>query len=86
MFDKLRGMCLVTLCTSHSLVFLGTQGSIVVYISPLTSIMMDQKEKFTPRNLSTEFIGEQTDALAERKVQLVLILPESLLDVGLAGT
>ena len=62
---------------------LGTRGSIVVCINSLTSIMMDQKEKFTPRNLLTEFIGEQTDALVERKVlkgevQLVLISPESL--------
>lgn len=50
--------------------------------------MIDQRAKFTPRNLSTEFIGEaQTDPTAERKVlkgeiQLVLISPESIINVA----
>lgn len=49
--------------------------------------MIDLRAKFTPRNLSTEFIGEaQTDPAAERKVlkgeiQLVLISPESIVNV-----
>ena len=54
-------------------------------ISPLTSLMMDQRSKFTPRGLTAEFVGEaQTDHAAERSVlrgeaQLVFITPESLI-------
>ena len=33
-------------------------GSIVVCISPLTSLMMDQCTKFVSRGISAEFIGE----------------------------
>lgn len=50
--------------------------------------MIDQRAKFTPRDLLTEFIGEaQTDRSAERKVlrgeiQLVLISPESILTIS----
>ena len=36
----------------------GTTGSIVVCISPLTSLMMDQQAKFSPLGLRTEFVGE----------------------------
>jgi bloom syndrome protein len=40
-------------------------GSIVVCVSPLTSVMMDQRVKFSPVGLSTEFVGEmQTDESA----------------------
>lgn len=61
-------------------------GSIVICVSPLVSLMMDQKAKFTPRGLVAEFVGEaQTDHQAASrvvngKVQLVLISPESLLN------
>ena len=34
------------------------QGSIVVCVSPLTSLMMDQKKKFTRSGLVTVFVGE----------------------------
>jgi len=36
----------------------GSIGSIVLVISPLTSIMMDQTAKFSPRGLVTDFVGE----------------------------
>ena len=61
-------------------------GSIVICISPLTSLMMDQKEKFSRAGLETEFVGEaQHDPRAisyssvEGKVQLLYVSPESLL-------
>ena len=64
---------------------LGCNGSIVVCISPLTVIMMDQKAKFTPRGITAEFVGESQDDPTAIKnvlrgmVQLVFISPEALL-------
>ena len=60
------------------------QGSIVVCVSPLTSLMMDQKKKFTRSGLVTVFVGEdQTNkgvisSILKGNVQLVYISPESL--------
>lgn len=54
-------------------------------ISPLTSIMMDQTAKFSPRGLATDFVGEaQMDSEATKRVlsgltQLVFISPESII-------
>lgn len=65
---------------------IGTKGSIVVCISPLTSIMMDQQEKFMWQGIKTEFVGEaQTDPIVNQKVlggdlQLLYISPENLLN------
>ena len=59
--------------------------SIVVCITPLTSIMLDQHSKFSLKGLKTDFVGEaQSDPMAEHRVctgasQLVFISPESLL-------
>ena len=58
--------------------------SIVICVSPLLSLMQDQKGKFTPRGLVTEFVGEGQSRLQLEKVdaglcQLVYISPESLL-------
>uniref|UniRef100_A0A1X7V9J4 DNA 3'-5' helicase n=1 Tax=Amphimedon queenslandica TaxID=400682 RepID=A0A1X7V9J4_AMPQE len=36
----------------------GKEGSIVVCISPLTSLMMDQGSKFSLKGISMEFVGE----------------------------
>ena len=61
-------------------------GSIVVCISPLTSLMMDQCTKFVSRGISAEFIGEaQTSKDAIKRVlsgqaQLVFATPESLVE------
>ena len=60
-------------------------GSIVICVSPLTSLMMDQRQKFSRYGLATEFVGEaQQDLYAiarvkEGKIQLLYISPESLL-------
>ncbi len=64
----------------------GTTGSIAVVISPLTSIMMNQTAKFSPRDLSTDVVGEgQVDREATMWVlsglmQLVFISPESIIE------
>ena len=43
--------------------------SIVVCISPLTSIMVNQHAKCSPRGLKTDFVGEaQSDEGAEKRV------------------
>jgi len=67
------------------LYILGTKGSIVVCISPLTAIMMDQCDKFKPLGLATDFVGEAqndpgaTQRVLEGKAQLVYISPEAIL-------
>ena len=54
-------------------------------ISPVTSIIMDQTSKYSPKGLSTEFVGEaQTDSdvirrILKGQVQLLYISPESIL-------
>ena len=59
--------------------------SIVLVLSPLTALMLEQRNKFVLKGISAEFVGElQTDlhcmnAVKEGKVQLVYISPESLL-------
>ena len=64
----------------------GTRGSIIVCISPLTSLMMDQQAKYSCLGLKTEFVGEaQTEAGVKEKVcsgevQLVYITPECILE------
>lgn len=68
------------------MVFAGTTGNIVVCVSPLTSLMLDQQSKFVPRGLQAEFVGEmQTDMLSKDKVirgqvQLLFITPENLIE------
>ena len=60
--------------------------SIVICISPLVSLMVDQKEKFTSRGIKAEFISETHHDLdtvrgvREGASQLVYISPESLLN------
>ena len=55
-------------------------------ISPLTSLMSDQKAKYSPRGLVVDFVGEaQTDAsckgrVLKGEVQLVFITPENIID------
>ena len=63
----------------------GRVGSIVICVSPLTSLMINQRAKFVPRGMLAEFVGEaQCDPQAlesvhDGKVQLLFISPESLL-------
>ena len=60
------------------------EGSIVVCISPLTSLMIDQQAKYAPRGLQTDFVGEaQLDPAVKDRVlqgnfQLVYITPSVL--------
>ena len=62
----------------------GVNGSIVVVIAPLISLIMDQKQKFQGKGISIEFVGEAQDndsavrAVISGKIQL-FISPESLL-------
>ena len=64
--------------------YTGTESSIAVIVSPLISLMMDQKLNFSPTGISTEFVGEAqeneaaTQAVLNGEVQLVFISPESL--------
>ena len=64
---------------------LGSDGSIVICISPLTSLMMEQREKYSAQGICSEFVGElqqDIDAMTNvRKglVQLLFISSESLL-------
>ena len=66
--------------------FSASTKSIVVCISPLLSIMVDQHAKFTACGLKTEYVGEVhydctvKDRILKGDVQLVYISPESLLD------
>lgn len=63
----------------------GKSGSITLVVSPLTSLMMDQRGRFTHKGLSTDFVGElQQDvasisSIKEGKVQLLYVSPESIL-------
>ncbi len=68
-FDQLKGNKMAIISVHHLFSYAGTSGSIVLCISPLTSLMMDQKEKYASRGLTVECVGEaQTDAGAVRKI------------------
>ena len=63
----------------------GITGSIVIVLTPLISLMMDQKNKFIKRGIRAEFVGkaqEDTEAMSavvNGDIQLLYISPESLL-------
>ena len=71
-FDVLRGH------TEHK--------SIAIIITPLAALMKDMKDKFVPRGVNAEFLGElQADTgavlrVVDGKHQLVFVSPENLLD------
>ena len=54
-------------------------------VTPLISLMLDQKNRFTLRGIKTEFVGgaqadeQAVEAVINGQVQLVYISPESLL-------
>ena len=66
--------------------YVGTTGSLVVCISLLISIVLDQQAKFLSMGLRGEFVGEaQTDLEAVKRVlkgdlQLLYISPENLVN------
>jgi len=89
LFDKLKGKILRGYSgDSHRIDFfyIGCKGSIVVCISPLTAIMMDQKSNFAPKGVDANFVGEaQEDPttianVLQGKVQLLFISPELILN------
>ena len=60
-YDILRGVVESqdgSLCCADGTFLLGEPGSIVVCVSPLISLMMDQKSKFVPRGIECDFIGD----------------------------
>ena len=60
----------------------GSSSSIVVCVSPLTALMMEQRAKFTKLGLRCEFVGERQQCMLnvqKGRVQLLFISPESLL-------
>ena len=86
-FDKMRGKFVAYIpplkvlpCT------IGCEGSIVVCISPLASIMIDQQEKFISKGITAEYVGKvQEDPqvvgrVLKGQLQLLFISPESLLN------
>ena len=60
-------------------------GSIVIVLTPLISLMIDQKDKFIKRGIRAEFVGQAQDdeaaiaAVIKGDIQLVYISPENLL-------
>ena len=65
--------------------YTGKAASIVVCVSPLSALMMDQKAKYSAKGLSTDFVGgAQFDQSVSRRVlegqvQVVFITPQSLI-------
>ena len=63
----------------------GQDGSIVICVSPLTSLMMEQRDVFSHHGMSADFVGELQHDLQsllrvkEGKAQLLYISPESIL-------
>ena len=70
---------------NHVKGYISEPQSIVLVVSPLTSLMLDQRAKFSPRGLRVEFVRElQSDPqvlqnIQAGKFQLVFVSPESLL-------
>ena len=57
-------------------------GSIVLCISPLTALMMEQRTKFSVRGMSSEYIQQDIEAMdrvIRGMVQLLYVSPESIL-------
>lgn len=65
--------------------FLGGTGSIVIVLTPLISLMIDQKDKFVKKGIQAEFVGQAQEdeeavaAVIRGDIQLVYISPENLL-------
>ena len=57
----------------------------MVVVTPLISLMLDQKEKFSQKGITVDFVGEAQEdeeavsSVLKGKIQLVYISPESLL-------
>jgi len=66
-------------------ILIDKSGSIVVVVTPLTALMLDQKKKFTDLGVITEYVGSAQDdeaavaAVLQGKIQLVYISPECII-------
>ena len=88
-FDYMLGkhkLNLIDMCHyNYWQLHIGSEGSIVVVVTPLTALMLDQKERFLRTVIRVEFVGSAQDnerAIEEvlnGTVQLVYISPESIL-------
>ena len=80
-----KSYCFALLPTVFDRLRAGKDPSIVVCVSPLTALMMEQRDKLCTRGLLAEFVGElQQDISAMKGVesgryQVVYISPEALL-------
>ena len=80
-----KSYCFALLPTVFDHLRAGKDPSIVVCVSPLTALMMEQRDKLCTRGLLAEFVGElQQDISAMKGVesgryQVVYISPEALL-------
>ena len=78
-------MCFSIFVAGISSLILGSSNSIVVVVTPLISLMIDQREKFSQKGFTVEFVGKaQKDeeavlSVLNGRVQLVYISPENLL-------
>ena len=83
LFDKLLGRSYspqhvnITVLYVMYVLFLGVQGTIVVVVTPLIALMIDQKHKLSKRGIRVEFVGEAQDndaavwAVLNGQIQLV---------------
>ena len=64
----------------------GCEGSIVIVITPLIALMVDQKQNLIQMGISVEFVGEAqcseeaVQSVVKGEIQLVFISPESMLN------
>ena len=87
-FDSINGNFCYYLCVFSYvyLVYTDCNCNLVVCVSPLISIMMDQRAKFTALDLKAEYVGTaQEDPQVVQQVltgdiQLLFIRPESILN------
>ena len=80
-----KSLCFVLLPLIYDTLRQKSNTSIVICVSPLTSLMMEQSAKYSVQGITCAFVGELQDDLdtlkdvKTGKVQLLYISPESLL-------
>ena len=84
-FNRIRGMvCLNNEIVLVQLCWLGCNNSLVVCISPLTSLEVDLTERLQGRGINAAFVGEQqkdwreTRRVLQGEAEIVFISPESI--------
>ena len=72
--------------TAYDLMRGHTNKSIAIIVSPLAALMKDMKQRFVPRGVSAEFLGEMQEdqgamaRVVDGKHQLVFVSPGNLLE------